>query len=325
MNRRSWLKQRRPVWQQYENLLLRLEHGSRVRRESLESTQFAALFRELAHDLALVRSRGWGESLEKYLNQQVARGHSRLYAAGPARAGRVLQFLGRDFPRLFRRQIGWMALAALLFYGSLGISWAVVQHSPELASRILPPEQLETYEQMYSRPLVADGEDAGFQESRAGMAGFYIRNNVGIALECFARGFLFGVLTVYTLLQNGIIIGATTGYLLALGHGERFLGFVVSHGSFELTAICIAGGAGLLLGDSLIHPAGRTRLESLRHRGLEAVQLAAGAAALLVVAALIEAFWSPAPISQVVKYSGAGVLWVVIALYLGLAGAGHAD
>lgn len=324
MNRHSWQQQRRPVWQKFEDVLLRLEEGSRARRNSVDSTEFAALFRELTHDLSLVRSRGWGDSLENYLNQLVSRGYNRMYATAPVRAERFFRFLARDFPRLFRRRIGWMALAALLFYGSLGISWAVVQNSPELASRILPPEQLEAYESMYSG-TAAEREEGGFDESRAGMAGFYIRHNVGIALECYARGFLFGVLTAYTLLQNGIAIGATAGYVLAMGHGERFLGFVVSHGSFELTAICIAGGAGLLLGDSLIHPRDRTRLESLRCLGLESVQLAAGAAVLLVVAALIEAFWSPAPIPQEVKYSGALVLWVVIALYLGLAGAGDAD
>jgi uncharacterized membrane protein SpoIIM required for sporulation len=122
------------------------------------------------------------------------------------------------------------------------------------------------------------------------------------------------------LLYNGIVIGAITGHVLAAGHSDRFLSFVVSHGSFELTAIAVAGGAGLMLGDALVHPGQRTRIESLRHCGFEAIQIAGGAAAMLIVAALIVGFWSPAPIPKFAKYAGGGLLWVLVAVYLGTAG-----
>jgi uncharacterized membrane protein SpoIIM required for sporulation len=147
-----------------------------------------------------------------------------------------------------------------------------------------------------------------------------VQHNVGIALQCFARGLLLGVGTIHTLLFNGLTIGAVAGYVLAMGHSEKFLSFVVSHGSFELTAIAIAGAGGLVLGDALVHPGQRTRLEALRVRGLDAVQLAGGAAAMLVIAALIEAFWSPAPIPAMWKYSVGSALWMLVAVYLTLAG-----
>ena len=70
----------------------------------------------------------------------------------------------------------------------------------------------------------------------------------------------------------------------------------------------------------VIHPGQRTRIEALRVRGLQAVQIASGAAAMLVVAALIEAFWSPAPIPALVKYIVGACLWVLVAVYLTFAG-----
>src|SRR5690606_9438682 len=100
-------------------------------------------------------------------------------------------------------------------------------------------------------------------------------------LECFARGILLGIGTVYTLLQNGIFIGSVGGYVVSQGYEERFLSFIISHGSFELTAIAVAGAAGLALGNAVLHPGRRTWQESLRTRGLEAVQLAGGAAFML--------------------------------------------
>ena len=220
-----------------------------------------------------------------------------------------------------------MTTAKIFVPGAL--AWGVIQTNPGLAPRLIAPEQLEQYDEMYSAREEGHGEDESatgwfrFGEERTAMAGFYVQHNVGIALQCFARGILFGLGTIYTLLYNGIAIGAVGGYVVAKGHGDRFLSFIISHGSFELTAIAVAGGAGLMLGDALVHPGNRTRLEALRVQGLEAVQIAGGAAVMLVIAALIEGFWSPAPIPAIFKYTAGGVLWIIVILYLCLAGRGR--
>lgn len=322
MNKRQFLKQRRKSWQEFETLL--------ARRRTEKVSTFSRLLRELSNDLATIRSRDWGQDLVDHLNSLVARGHSTFYSAPPTNLSPIIRFLTTGFPQLFRRRFGYFLVAAALFFIPGGLAWAVIQLNPALAPRLISPEQLEQYDAMYSEASHPDSEDeedqtAWFQfgEDRAAMAGFYVQHNVGIALQCFARGLLFGVGTIYTLLYNGIAIGAVGGYLLAQGHGNRFLSFIISHGSFELTAIAVSGGAGLMLGDALVHPGNRTRLEALRVQGLEAVQIAGGAAVMLIIAALIEGFWSPAPIPALFKYSAGGVLWLLVFLYLGLAGRGR--
>jgi uncharacterized membrane protein SpoIIM required for sporulation len=105
-----------------------------------------------------------------------------------------------------------------------------------------------------------------------------------------------------------------------MGHGERFLSFIVSHGSFELTAIAVAGAGGLVIGDSLLHP-GQSRLsDSVLRRGQVAVKLAGGAAVMLVIAAMIEGFWSPSAIPASIKYTVGTILWLMVAIYLAFAG-----
>lgn len=325
MQKQRFLARRQPEWEKFERLLLRR------RRSAQEAREFSRLLRELSNDLVLIRSRDWGQGLAAYLNDLVARGHNQFYQQPPARGRAWWQFLTVGFPRLFRAQLGYFAVAAALFFVPLAVTWVVVQRDPVVALRILPAEALEEFDSMYRSPEHEDAPaddtdqalaDGDFEQQRTAMAGFYIQHNVGIALQCFARGLLLGTGTIYTLLYNGLIIGAVAGYVLSLGHAERFLSFVVSHGSFELTAIAVAGAAGLMLGDALIHPGQRSRLESLRVRGLEAVQLAGGAAAMLVLAALIEAFWSPAPYPAVIKYMVGACLWLVVLAYL--MGAGRA-
>jgi uncharacterized membrane protein SpoIIM required for sporulation len=330
MNKRQFLRQRRSAWRQFESLLRTLSGVTLKRMRAKEISVYSRLLRELSNDLATIRSRDWGQGIVSYLNALVARGHGAFYAAPPTEFSPIVHFLTAGFPRLFRRRIGFFVTAAVLFFVPGALAWTVIQTNPSLAPRLIPAEQLEQYDTMYSSGEEdAEKEDEAsdgwfrFGEERTAMAGFYVQHNVGIALQCFARGILFGIGTIYTLLYNGIAIGAVGGYVVASGHGDRFLSFVVSHGSFELTAIAVSGGAGLMLGDALVHPGSRTRLEALRVQGLEAVQIAGGAAAMLVVAALIEGFWSPAPIPAVFKYSAGAVLWTLVVLYLGLAGRGR--
>lgn len=331
MNKRDFVAKREAAWRRFEQLLERLDTISLRRFSPAETAEFSRLFRELCYDLSLIRSRDWGRGLVLYLNDLVSRGHNAFYSEPPGKLASIARYLAITFPRLFRKHIGYFVAAAALFFGSMGVTWAVIQHDPSLASRILPPEQLKMMESMYSehKSDVGDGAEKNdpwgeaspnFAEERALMAGFYTSHNTGIALDCFARGILAGIGTVYTLIYNGIAIGAVAGYLIAMGHSTKFLSFVVSHGSFELTAIAVAGGAGLMLGDAIVHPGQRSRIESLRIRGLEAVQIAGGAAVMLGVAALIEAFWSPAPIPAAVKYSVGALLWLLVFVYLGTAG-----
>ncbi len=320
MNKRDFVEHRRPAWSRFQQMLDGLECRSFRKMSGAHLREFSRFFRELAHDLALVRSRGWGEGLETYLNDLAARGNNVFYQAPPGRMSRFLDFLAGGYPRVFRKNAAYFWSAALCFFLPMLIAWAVVQNSPGLAHRVMEPAQLQRMEDMYGSDNEAEPGELIFAEERATMGGFYVYNNVGIALCAFAAGLLFGTITVYVLVSNGIIIGTIAGYLISQNHGNAFLSFVISHGAFELTAIAVAGGAGFMLGGALLHPGRRTRLENLQVRGREAVQIAGGAVVMLLIAALLEAFWSPTAIPPIIKYTVGTILWALVALYLLLVG-----
>ena len=104
------------------------------------------------------------------------------------------------------------------------------------------------------------------------------------------------------------------------GYAESFLSFVVGHGAFELTAIVLSGAAGLRLGFILLNPGRLTRLDALRRAGPELITIVLGAAAMLLIAALIEGFWSPSAAPPAVKFAVGALLWVIVLVYLFLAG-----
>lgn len=324
MNKRLFVARREADWKSFEALLERFQKGKRTSWEDDDAGQFSRMLREICQDLALVQSRGWGRSLTNYLNDLVTRGHNTFYRAPPARLEGLKDFVISGFPRVFRRNLWYFVTACLLFFGPLAVTWAVVQREPDLARRVVPFQQLQEAAKSYESSPVAGGSSWQKTEDDSGqrliMAGFYTQHNISIAFDCFGRGILLGVGTAYTLLYNGIAIGAIAGYLVGTGRQAKFLTFVISHGAFELVAIAIAGGAGLVLGHALLHPGRRSRLEALADRGREAIQLAAGAGGMLLIAALIEAFWSPADIPDLLKVTVGILMWILVAVYLGLSG-----
>ena len=95
------------------------------------------------------------------------------------------------------------------------------------------------------------------------MFGFYIRNNIGVAFQCFAGGLFAGLGRLFFLAYNGAFGGALAGYLTERGLSSTFFSFVATHSAFELTAIVLSGAAGLRLGHALLAPGPPTRRQAL--------------------------------------------------------------
>lgn len=317
MTREQFLKKRQSSWKRFESLLLRTERDRGEKLNGDEIAEFSALYRSLCFDLSLIQSRDWGASMSRYLNNLATRGHNHLYRSRPGSLEAVVRFLTDEFPRLLRANGRYFATALALF----AIPWIVVAiitaRDPSLAGRILPGTSQEQMESMYSKSIAEQRDEV---RSDSTMAGFYVRNNVGISFKCFALGAFAGLGTMVVLVYNSIYLGTVTGYLIGRGHGKNFLEFVIGHGSFELTAIAVSGTAGLILGHAIVHPGDYSRWDALKTRGLDAVKIAIGAGAMLVVAAGIEGFWSPSKAPFAVKIVVGVLLWAFVIGYLGFAG-----
>lgn len=319
MTRDQFLRRRQPQWRRFDELLKIAERGHKGKSLSgNDLSEFSALYRSLCFDLSLVQSRDWGESMSKYLNNLAARGHNIVYRSRPGSLRAIYDFLAFEFPRLLRANAVYFWIAFVLFYLPGLIAGIIVANDPSMAGSIMPGMSQAMMEEMYSESIGESGlRDI---DDNAMMAGFYVRNNVGIAFKCFALGAFAGIGTIIVLIYNSIFLGAVSGLLVGRGLGNNFLEFVIGHGSFELTAIVVAGMAGLMLGHAMVHPGELSRSDSLRTRGLDAVRIALGAGAMLVVAAFIEGFWSPLSLPFEVKIVAGVILWIIVFAYLVYAG-----
>jgi uncharacterized membrane protein SpoIIM required for sporulation len=212
----------------------------------------------------------------------------------------------------------WLAVA--VFVLPTLIVGLIVYSRPELILSVVDAETAADYERMYSGAEEAIGRTRDANTDWA-MFGFYIRHNIGLAFQCFASGLLAGIGSLFFLAVNGVFFGALAGYLTERGLSATFYSFVVTHAAFELTAIVLAGAAGLRIGHALLMPGRLARRQALVVAARESVVIIYGVALMLLVAAAIEAFWSSAVwVPPVMKYSVAAGCWIAVIAYLTLQG-----
>ena len=305
-------------WERFSLALERLERG----KDTSQVAEFPKAYRRLCQHLALAQDRGYSSFLVDSLQQQVLRGHQQLYRHRSQLGANVLGFILAGFPRLVRAEWRFVLAAALLFFGSLIGFGMLVYLSPELIYNLIPADQVREMQSMYDPAAGHLGRSAERAASEDWvMFGYYIMHNIGIAFQTFASGLLLGVGSAFFLFYNGLIIGAVAGHLSEIGFGQTFWSFVIGHGAFELSAIALAGAAGLKLGWALIAPGRLTRIEALQIAARQSILLICGVMLFLLIAAFIEAYWSSRTgVSPQTKYLVGAGLWLCVALYLLFAG-----
>ena len=281
------------------------------------------LYRKICNHYAMALCRQYSPALVNQLHGRVLLGHQILYRQRNFLPSKIFTFFSLTFPSTFRHTLAYFGAALLLFlipFFGTGLG-CYFQH--DLIYSIMDSSRVQQMEFLYDPANQEYGRPADKQQkTRIAMFGYYIRNNIGIGFRTFAGGLLAGAGTVFFLIFNGVFLGAVAGHITRLGFTATFWPFVSGHGAFELTAIVISGAAGLMLARAVIAPGNRYRRDALKRAALTALRLILGAAAMLVLAAFIEAFWSPAAAPAAVKYGAAGLLWALVAAYLGFSGKG---
>jgi uncharacterized membrane protein SpoIIM required for sporulation len=140
----------------------------------------------------------------------------------------------------------------------------------------------------------------------------------------FAAGIVtVGVGTIYLIIFNALMLGALGALFAHAGFGPDFWATVAPHGFIELTAIQIAGGAGLLIAAGVLLPGRLRRRDAIAGNSRRAGVLIAGVTAMLCVAGIIEGFFSPLRFAADVRASVGIVTAIALIAYFGFAGRGY--
>lgn len=316
----EFIARRRESWERLEALVERAGAGL-AGLSAEELRELGRLYRQAAADLAVARRDLPGHAVVGFLNGLVARGHGAVYReSGAGGAARVRAFFAAGFPRAFRATWPATLAAFLMFFLPALAGFAATYRDPTLAAALLPGtefivEEVQAGNEWWLR-INAEGPAQASAE--------IMTNNIGVAFRAFAGGVVFGVYTLYVLVTNGLLLGIVAGAAQRFDFAANLWGFVAAHGVVELSVIFIAGGAGLQLGWALLRPGLLTRRAALVVAARRALILILGCVPLLVIAGLIEAFISPAPLPLALKLAVALLSGMALALYLLGVGRGEA-
>lgn len=284
----SWAHQR--SWHRLDQL---------VRQRKLsgaEADELVRLYRAASQQLAKLQGHHPDPELVSGLSALLARARGRVLAARSQPWREVGRFFTRHFPAAVYRAWPWWVAVTAIFLAVSAVIAVLVDNSAAARKALGIPE---------GDTSIITGPGGAFETyysehpNDAFAAQVWTHNSWVSAIALFT-----GVLilpAVYALFMNALNLGITGGLMADAGRLESFFGFILPHGTLELTALFVAGGVGLKLGWTLVDPGRRSRAAAVARQGRVTATVALGLVVVLLVCGLIEGFVTPSPLPAPVR------------------------
>lgn len=265
---------RQPAWARLDELTRR-----RV-RDGAEADELVRLYQAVATDLSTVRSAAPDPDTVARLSQLLARARSAIAGTHEPAWRDVRRFLVVSLPAALYR-IRWWSVAVMTAFLLVAVvaGWWVATDADALAAMGTPAQRQQYVDEAF----------ASYYDPGLGFAAVVWTNNAWIAAVCIGIG-ISGIGPLYVLAQNAVNVGATGGMMAAHGSLDVFLTLIAPHGLLELTAIFVAGAAGLRLCWTWVDPGGRPRGRALAEEGRSTITVAIGLVGALALSGLVEGF-----------------------------------
>lgn len=282
MREAVFVRRRAPAWRALEGLL---------EERAPDPDALADAYVRLGDDLAYAKTFYGGSATAAYLNDLSAQAHARIYRNRREERGRIVRFWTHEVPEAVYASRGALLASLLLFAGAVAVG-AVSSAGDETFVRLILGD---AYVNM-SQANIEDGDPFRvYKEARElDMVLGIAFNNVRVSFLAFA-GFFPGVPVPggsvgagWLLVLNGIMVGAFAHLFAAEGLMGEWLRVVMIHGTLELGAIVVAGGAGLTMWNAVLLPGTYPRLEALRRGAVRGLKVVVGLVPVFVFAALLE-------------------------------------
>lgn len=311
MNIQRWIARRESNWKRLDFLLQQVEKKGIKSLKAIEIKELASLYRSVSADLARAKTHQVGHILVQTLQKLTSRGYSQIYQGSRLQEWQaVREFYLWGFPKVVQQTWIYTAIATSIFFLSALIAWWYSWQDPAFISLMVPEELIS---KVRDRGELWMGSILGYEPLAS--SGIMI-NNIAVAFRVIGGGITAGIFTVIALAFNGFLIGSIAALVGQNKLAYPFWAFVFPHGSLELPAIFLAGGAGLLIARGLLFPGNYRRVDSLKIYGLQAAQLVFGIVPMLVIAGIIEGFLSPSPlIPEPIKYLTGIFLFTLLVVY----------
>jgi uncharacterized membrane protein SpoIIM required for sporulation len=298
----------RGTWDRLETLI-----GKRRSLTGAEVDELVELYQRVSTHLSMLRSASSDSVLIGRLSSLVARARSVVTGAHAPLSRTFTRFWTVSFPVVAYRSWRWWLGTAAAFIAVVVVIALWVAGNPEVQSAVGTPSDIDQ--------LVNHDVSSYYSEHPA--ASFALQvwvNNSWVSAQCIALSVVLGLPIPFVLFQNAANLGLIAGLMFQAGKGGLLLGLLLPHGLLELTAVFLAGAAGMRLGWSVISPGDRPRGQVLAEQGRAVVSVAIGLVGVLLVSGLIEALVTPSALPTFVRVGVGIVAEVAFLSYIGYFG-----
>jgi uncharacterized membrane protein SpoIIM required for sporulation len=304
-----WIDTRKHNWNRLDALVHQVESSGVKSLPPADLRDLGLLYRQAAADLSAVRADRSSRPLEQYLNKLVARAHNYVYSGRRISWSTLWQFFAHGYPRLLRRMSGYLLAASLISIAAGLLGALIVMLRPDFGVMFLGADRVADldHHKMWTDSILSVKPQA---------ASGIMTNNITVCFLTFAGGITAGLFTLFSLFNNGLMLGAIAVTCRQHHMALSLWSFVAAHGALEIPSILISGAAGLRLAAGILFPGMLNRRAALAQAGLEAVQLVSATIPLLIVAGTLEAFLSPTHAPIALKFAVGAVLLTGLVLWL---------
>ncbi|WP_040785290.1 stage II sporulation protein M [Nocardia pneumoniae] len=288
--------------------------STRGKLTGAEADELVMLYRRTSQQLARLQSHSPDPELIAGLSALLARARGRVLGTRTDTWREVGRFFSHRFPAaLYRSWPWWVGVAGVFLLVSAGLAVWVDRFDSARKVLGIPGD---------SGDLTAPGgafETYYSEHPQGAFAAQVWTNNAWVAAMALFTGVLI-LPAGYLLFMNALNLGVTAGLMADAGRLDSFFGFILPHGTLELTAVFVAGGVGLKLGWTLIDPGRLSRLEAVARQGRATAAVALGLVGVLLVCGFIEGFVTPSPLPAPVRIAIGFTAEAVFLLYVFVVG-----
>ena len=275
----TFINRNKARWETFEQ---QLKKPSKVNPDSL-----ADQFIQLTDDLAYARTFYPQSHTLRYLNSLSQKTHQEIYRNKREKGSRIPSFVKTELPLILRSARPYFLISLVVFMAAWALGVVSALTNDDFIRMIMGNEYVNM-----TLDNIEKGDPMGVYRSQGQMDMFIgiTKNN----LTVMALAFLFGLLSplgaIFIIFKNGVMVGAFQGFL----YQKSILGVsttaIMLHGTLELSAIVLAGGAGIILGKYLLFPGTYPRKESFVYGVKKGIKIMLGLVPVFVVAGFIEGF-----------------------------------
>jgi uncharacterized membrane protein SpoIIM required for sporulation len=279
MREALFIKNNTPKWQRFESLL--------TQKNANNPDLLADLFIQLTDDLSFARTNYPESQTTLYLNNLTAKVHQSIYRNKKEEKGRFVRFWKYELPQLFYSAHKQLLYSFLIFAACTMIGAVSAANDINFVRLILG----DGYVNMILENI-EKGDPLGVYKSEGEINMFlYITlNNIFVSFKTFAYGIFLSIGTVMSLFYNGIMLGAFQYFFYQKGLLLTSVLTIWIHGTLEISAIVIAGCAGLVMGNSILFPGTYSRIESLKMGAKKGLKICIGLVPIFILAGFLESF-----------------------------------